>query len=65
MDEMGYRHGDRVRDARSRVTGTVRLFDLTAEEIAEGCALGEVQWDGLCVADKLDVAISNGLTRTE
>lgn len=54
MDERGYRHGDRVRDVRSGLTGTVR---------EEGCATAEVTWDNLCVSDELDVAIANGLTR--
>lgn len=30
---------------------------------AEGCAEAEVQWDNSFVADELDVAIHNGITR--
>ena len=56
-----YSNGDRVQDVRSGISGTVRLFDLTDAERAEGCAEGEVRWDGLFVADELDVAVRNGL----
>lgn len=57
----GFAHGDRVRDVRSGTTGTVHFFDLTEEDRAEGCAEAEVRWDGLHVADELDIAIHNGI----
>lgn len=58
---MAFGHGDRVQDTRSGHTGTVHTFDLSAAERAEGCAEGEVRWNGSFVADELAVAEHNGL----
>lgn len=50
----GFKHGQRVRSTQHGTTGTVRVFELSDAERAEGCAAGEVQWDGSIVADELD-----------
>jgi hypothetical protein len=42
-----YQHGDRVRDTRDGTTGTVTVR-------TDGTR--EVRWDGLALADELDVA---------
>lgn len=53
----GFRDGDRVRDTRDGSTGRVRFLTLTADERASGdVADAEVQWDGSCVADELELA---------
>jgi hypothetical protein len=58
-----YRDGDRVRDLRTGLRGTVRMFDLTEQDKADGCAAGEVRWHNSFVCDELDVAIHNGLIK--
>lgn len=58
----GYKHGDRVKDVRTGTLGTVTSLNVTADELAEGCAHTEVKWDGLCVASELCVAEHNGIT---
>lgn len=58
---MAFGHGDRVQDTRTGHTGTVRVFDLSPEERAEGCAEAEVRWDNSFVSEELHIAEHNGL----
>jgi hypothetical protein len=39
-------------------TGTVRVYELSQQDRAEGCAEAEVRWHGTCVADQLDLVIN-------
>jgi hypothetical protein len=58
----GFRDGQKVthrtwknREGTGPATGTVRVFELSEEEIEEGCARAEVAWHGSFVADELDL----------
>jgi hypothetical protein len=57
----GFEHGQRVRHIRHGSTGTVRVWDLSDSERAEGCAEAEVRWDGTAVADELDADTARNL----
>jgi hypothetical protein len=40
-------------------TGAVRVYELSPQDRAEGCAEAEVCWHGSCVADQLDLVIDD------
>ena len=52
MTAQHFAHGSRVRDRRTGRLGTVRLFEPDPDP---DTARGEVRWDGLFVADELDL----------
>ena len=58
----GFDHGDRVVRDTGEV-GEVRIFELSADDRAEGCAEAEVAWQGSFVADELDADLARRLRR--
>ena len=61
----GFSDGQKVTHCRWRdpagrpLTGTVRVFDLSPADRAEGCGEAEVRWHGTFVADELDLVIND------